>query len=557
MKQNQTTTKKTTVKAAKPSLLARWKALSRKAKTISVCAAALGVLLIGGGITAAILAGNFSYTSSNLSRYVKLKDGYLDGISVNVPLESVKDEDVERTVNQLLVKTKSQTFGGVQKLNGTMTLGDIAYIYYRGYTVDETGAQHDVDGACNFSLDAPSELELGSGNFIPGFEEGLLGKDITNTSKFRKITSGLPEAGEVLYVSYSTYDENSNLLSYSDKRILFEKETLDAEYGAGFYDMLILSGIGTDSIPFTMDDAAQPLVDKNGVGHKYYAVQINFATNCESKPLTVQGYFPADYGAAELQGKTVTFDVFVDYFVPYETPELTDAFVTETLGYTADDLAAYAGATLAEKYRALVRAELETDYTQKREDAVNAKITEALLAAATFDALPDGEAEAVVKEVLLPDIQSSFEQFRASENYDENVTFDQFADMYCLYYLGKTEMEQDYRDFLLAEAEKTVKEKLVFYAAARDLGVLPKGKDLAAARDEIIEETLTYFLSQDSEMSRSQFETEDAYRDAVADFKEKMLDYYGEEYFEENGAYRYAMRRLAERVSVTVTDPRD
>ena len=80
---------------------------------------------------------------------------------VGMKVEKITDADVEAYVQEVLENNK------VRELkDGPLVMGDIAIIDYTGY----------VDGvAFEGGADVGKELELGSGEFMEGFEEGLVG----------------------------------------------------------------------------------------------------------------------------------------------------------------------------------------------------------------------------------------------------------------------------------------------------------------------------------------------------------------------------------------------
>jgi hypothetical protein len=57
--------------------------------------------------------------------------------------------------------------------------GDVVYAHYLGYEIGEDGQRIYFDGGCNFGtkLKASNSIGIGSGDFITGFELGLIGKD--------------------------------------------------------------------------------------------------------------------------------------------------------------------------------------------------------------------------------------------------------------------------------------------------------------------------------------------------------------------------------------------
>ena len=78
------------------------------------------------------------------------------------PIKNVTEEDINNKINSIL--NESMTY--IDK-NGKTEIGDIVNINFDGY-VDEK--QFEGGKADNY------DLELGSGTFIPGFEDQLVGK---------------------------------------------------------------------------------------------------------------------------------------------------------------------------------------------------------------------------------------------------------------------------------------------------------------------------------------------------------------------------------------------
>jgi len=78
-----------------------------------------------------------------------------------IEVEKVTEADVDAYVQEVLENNKER-----ELKEGALELGDIAIIDYTGY----------LDGVTfEGGSDVGKELELGSGDFIPGFEEGLVG----------------------------------------------------------------------------------------------------------------------------------------------------------------------------------------------------------------------------------------------------------------------------------------------------------------------------------------------------------------------------------------------
>ncbi len=94
-------------------------------------------------------------------------EGY-KGIEASVVLAPVTDEEIEREINTVRERNARE----IEITDRAAEMGDTAVIDYEGF----------VDGvAFDGGKDSGHHLKLGSGQFIPGFEEGIVGKNLTST----------------------------------------------------------------------------------------------------------------------------------------------------------------------------------------------------------------------------------------------------------------------------------------------------------------------------------------------------------------------------------------
>lgn len=91
-------------------------------------------------------------------------EGY-KGIEASVVLAPVTDEEIDREVDTVRERNARE----IEITDRPAEMGDTAVIDYEGF----------VDGvAFEGGKDSGHHLKLGSGQFIPGFEEGIVGKNI-------------------------------------------------------------------------------------------------------------------------------------------------------------------------------------------------------------------------------------------------------------------------------------------------------------------------------------------------------------------------------------------
>ncbi len=124
-------------------------------------------------------AVEFDYEAADLSRYITLSaDTYKSNKVTLSEKYIVTDEMVQEYIDDERFKNKVKANSDTQVTDQPIKLGDSAFIYYTGY-LDGVA----FDGGSNASDKNSYELSIGSGSFIPGFEEGLIGLVPNTTSK--------------------------------------------------------------------------------------------------------------------------------------------------------------------------------------------------------------------------------------------------------------------------------------------------------------------------------------------------------------------------------------
>ena len=100
---------------------------------------------------------------------------------IKVSMQPIK-KDVDTYLAQVLTSVGREDYKTLDA-NATAILGDNANITYTGRAKDSSVklSEETISGMTNASSAAGYNLVLGSGSFIPGFEEQLIGKNIGDT----------------------------------------------------------------------------------------------------------------------------------------------------------------------------------------------------------------------------------------------------------------------------------------------------------------------------------------------------------------------------------------
>lgn len=501
--------------------------------------AVVASIILAFGVEFKRRGNSIDYFNDDLSKYVYISEEDYKSFDVVVDVEKVSDLDVEIALVKALCANKNKTplYDGKYLKNQTVSIGDVVYIWYMGYTLDENGEKVTFEGGCNFNA-ASASLEIGSGSFINGFEYNLIGKNPRDYSTFTKVESGTVPEGATVQVTLTGIFPNGTTTTNTSVMVDLSSPLCDEKYGEGFAAALVGKTIGeklednfTTTNPAGMTGTAA-----------YTNVTVQYVYDVGDNPLTIEAYFPADYSEKSLAGKDVLFDVYIDKAQLYEAPEFNDAFVTETLKLTESDLSDYEGETLAQKYKASLRAALEEEYESEVQLAIETAMWEHYLAKVQVKKLPEYEVD-YYHTRYINDFVSQYETYGSSYG-----SLDAFASTE----LGLSSGES-WTDVLLRQAKDAVTEKLVFYYVIVREGFVPKGEEFDRLYEETVNTYLESYLAQ-AGCKRENYDNEQLYLNAREAYKQTMMSYYNEEYFTEETIFTYAIERISAFANVTYKD---
>ena len=327
------------------------------------------------------------YCTNDMSAFVALDKSAYAAFVANVGSDYVvTDKILEDQINSLLYQYATATNGTEKVTDQPIRFGDQAHIYYRG-EVDGK----EFSGGSNMSDSSPYKLGIGSGTFIPGFEEGLIGVIPAETSK--------------------------------------------------------------------------------------------------DNPYPLHVTFPENYGSADLAGKDAIFYVVVEYVVQYDVPELTDAFVKDTLKYTTtNEIGTEEGALVAD-YKAYIKSSMEASALESAKQLAFGMVMEELMEKLTFTAYPEGEVE-YYYDYYIEEFEYYFSYYSMYYGYK---SLDEFA----IDYMG-LKAGDDWKAILKEDCQMTVKQNILVHALAEAEGIEQiTDEEFKAELDYLVEYYKDYNYSAD------------------------------------------------------------
>ena len=512
---------------------------------VFACVALVGIIAaIIVGVVSGLKNKSIDYMKVNLSKYVYVSEDLYNSYDVKINIPDVTDRDVEEALLKVLCQNKITPDGPmINRPNVTLSAGDVANIYYRGYTLDEDGSKNYFDGGCNFGSSITA-LELGSGSFIPGFESNLIGKNQKDYATMEKVTDGIVEPGDIIKFTYSSYYADGTARMAQTATIDLGDPKTDEIWGKGFTEYFsknlttINEKFGTNSDSAKKIKVETTRESKDGATTDvYFDMTISEVYRVsEGEKLVVEAYFPVDYKEKTLQGKTAYFEVYIKTAQDYTTPELDEKFITETLKLTKDELSSFEGETIVDQYKGYLRAELVDAYNEKVESAIDTAFWDIIIKGANFKKLPEDDVEKEYNESLA-EIQSQYANGYSS--YYSSV------DAFAIDYLG-LESKADWKAEVRKNAEDAIKQKLAFYYIVREEKLIPSDEEYDKLYNEIFDDHLKtyldyYKITEDSEDYETKLEAA----------KTAIKSQFADSYWFELVIYDYAMDILIDNANVT------
>lgn len=362
----------------------------------------------------------------------------------------------------------------------------LVFLRYHGVTVEDGKA---FKGGSNITATAPTALLIGSGTFVEGFEDQLIGLKPSDTSLDIVKNKEIKEDSVIYVTSKATYikkgegtDAKDTTESYS--KLTFTNERIDLAQDEEIANIIrekaIEAGLGKE---FTVELPVE-------ISETEYTVTVKATANYLAKEAAVRVTFPEDYNDADLQGKEAIFYVVLDGYLTFDT-------VATKLGDNGEEYKAEEGKELFASYEAKIKKDLEEQYAKNivanRRNAIWDYLMSKAEIKAPFDVIASVRDE-------------------AEENWHytyENGSYYGIIAYKDLYESFEKMMQANYgkewEDALYEECENSVKERMLINAMAARLS-------LSVTEAEINAEIAAH---EKDNLEYGEYYGEDEYRTAI------------------------------------------
>ena len=287
----------------------------------------------------------YDYMAAEVAPDVEIDPADYKGITLTVPNSyKITDQDVQTYILSSIRYTyRTASNGTTMVRDQALKLGDDAYIYYKGFVDGK-----EFDGGSNWDDKTPYTLGLGSGSFIPGFEDGLVGVVPNQTSKSNpaEVHVTFPEdyaadlAGKdavfhvvVEYaVQYSMPEYNRdfvvNTLKYEPKKDFYASDAALLEEFEEFVFNYLVSQNATNLENAKIDALWNHLSEK-AVCKNLVADEVAYYVNAYKSEVTYYFNYYTSMGNAEFNALYPNIETFAVVYFGFEKGANWEAEVTK------------------------------------------------------------------------------------------------------------------------------------------------------------------------------------------------------------------------------------
>jgi trigger factor len=352
-------------------------------------------------------APRYDYFSADVKSDVTIDKSQYTGMELKLPADlQVTQADIRDYIDYLCFQKRTADNGTAQVKDQPLKWGDDAYIYYKGVIDGEA-----FDGGSNWDDASPYTLGLGSGAFIPGFEEGLVGVIPANATKDSpvEIKATFPEdygnelAGKeaVFYVAVEyavqytlpayTRDFVENTLLYEGKEEFYASDAAYLkefeEYVRAYLETQLAQDLDSAKI-----DALWNYLTEVAVCRNHPQMELDYYYNAYVSEIEYYYDYYKSYGGAAFTEQYPTLDDFARAYVGIEKDgdwkaELTavsrNMVTKDMIGYAIAEMEGIKTVT-EEEYKAEMKYWLDYYQGYMTEEEIVAQMGENIIRASAF-----------------------------------------------------------------------------------------------------------------------------------------------------------------------------
>ena len=504
-------------------------------KLIRIGAALLTLCLLASMI---VSCGSYDYKKKNLSKYIRIDSEDYTGIPVTLYDDYVvSDDDVEKAIR--LFKIDNRTLRESKSKTTFIDYGDDAYIWYWGSYINETnGFEIQFEGGNSMATATSTKLTIGSGAFVPGFEEGLIDavaqktRREFDTTKDRALKSDSIVYLNIEHYKYTDAEGKVTTGSYSALRVDLANPGI---LGERFAEKLATLKVG-DTFDFGYESTATDTAltidwDANGNGESLAIVGKVRALASKESTIEVTAEFPKDYDAEELRGKTATFHVVIQYVDDYDLPELTPELLKEK--YEDFKTESTDTETVLAEFDTYLREVLAEELAEQKKEDAKSKIWDYLMENTEFTGKYPKKAVKANRAEIHDQLKAEFAYYNQLIQQQYGTSFSSLSEFVKLYY--DLDEKTSLSDYLTQRAKEVTREELIVYSIIK-----AEGWDLT---DEEFDEGMQKLV--------------DEYAELYDMDEDDVLDYFGREAIYESVLYDKLMNKLYDLAVITIDTSAD
>ena len=275
-------------------------------------------------------APRYDYFGADVKADVTIDPSVYTDMQLTLPANlQVTDEDVMDYINYVLFQYRTADNGSTRMTDKPMKLGDTAYIYYKGMIDGE-----EFEGGSNWDDASSYALGLGSGSFIPGFEEGLVGVIPQNATKDSPVevhvtfpadyTAELAGKDAVFYVAVEyaveytipayTRDTVENTLQYQGEKDFYAS---DAAYLTEFeaYIKAYLESDMAEDLEYAQLDSLWRYLTEKAVCVNLPQLELDYYRGAYMEEIEYYYDYYSSYGGSSFTEQYPTFDAFARMYM--------------------------------------------------------------------------------------------------------------------------------------------------------------------------------------------------------------------------------------------------